>query len=73
MFTIVLKKLFGFLITLMVGFSKFSNSQTTEKTEMVLVAIIIISIFLQSNDVTIVLNVVREFGGFPSEYVVMTR
>ena len=40
---------------------------------MVLVTIIMISIFLQSNDITIVLDVVWGLGGFPSGYVVVTR
>ena len=39
-----------------------SNSQTTKETEMVLVAIGIMLIFFQTNDIAIVFNVVREFG-----------
>ena len=57
MFTIVLKEFFGLLVTVVIGFC-----QTMEKTEMILLAIIIIFIFFQTNDIAIVLNVVWEFG-----------
>ena len=46
----------------MASFTKFSNSQTMEKAEMVLVAIGMTFIVFQTDDVTVILNVVREFG-----------
>ena len=62
MFTVLIKQFFGFLITVMASFTNFSNSQTMEKTEMVFVVIVIMFIFFQTNDMTTVFNVVREFG-----------
>ena len=61
MFTIILEKFFGFLITIMASTFVLSNSQTTKKTEMVLVTVCMILIFLQSNDIPVVFDIVREF------------
>ena len=46
----------------MAGFFKLSNSKTMKETEMILVAIIIILIFFQTNNKTIILDIVRELG-----------
>ena len=46
----------------MVGFFKLSNSKTTKETEMVLVAVCMMFIFFQTNNKTIILDIVREFG-----------
>ena len=72
MVTVLFKQLFGIMVKVMIGFSKFSNGQTTKEAQVVLVAIRIILIFLQTNDIAIVLDIVGKWGGFPSGYVVIT-
>ena len=58
MVTVLVKQHFGFMVTAMIGFSKFSNGQTMKEAQVVLVAIRIILIFLQTNDIAIVLDIV---------------
>ena len=43
----------------MSGVSKFSNCQATKETKMVLVSIGSIFIFFQTNDVSVVFNIIR--------------
>ena len=59
MIAVVLKEFFGFLVTVMTGFPKFSNGKTPEKAEMVLASFCSIFIFFQCNDVLVVFDVVR--------------
>ena len=68
MVTIVLEEFFGFAVTVVIGFSKFSNGQTTKEAEMVFVAIAMGLIFLQTNDIAVVLDIIGEFGWL-SEWV----
>ena len=46
----------------MADFSRFSNGQTTEETEMILVTVCMILIFFQTNDIAIILDIVGKFG-----------
>ena len=68
MVTVLVKQLFGFTVTVMIGFSKFSNRQTTKEAQIVFVAIRIILFFLQTNDIAIVLDIVWKMRWF-SEWV----
>ena len=49
-------------MTVMVGIFKLSNGQTTEETEMILVHFHSIFIFFQTNDKTIVFDIIGKFG-----------
>ena len=62
MLAIFLKEFFSFLITVMASEFVLCNDQTTEITDMVLVTVCMIFIFLQSNDILVVFYIVREFG-----------
>ena len=59
-FTILIKQFFTLGPTVVASFAKFSNSQTPEKAEMVLVSIRLIFIFFQTKNVSVVYDVVRE-------------
>ena len=63
MFTILIKKFFS--VTVVIRFTKFYNSKAMKETEMVLVTIIIMFMFFQTNDVLIVFYTIREFGWIP--------
>ena len=47
----------------MSGFSKFSNCQATKETKIILVSIGMMFIFFQTNDVSVVFNIIREVRG----------
>ena len=47
----------------MLGFTKYCNCQATKEAEMVLVAIVMIFILFQTNDVSVVFYVVRKVRG----------
>ena len=47
----------------MSDFSKFCNSQATKEAEMVLVNFCSIFIFFQTNDISVVFNIVRKIRG----------
>ena len=62
--TILVKEVFGFLVAVVASEFVLCNGQATKEAEMVLATTRMILIFFQSNDVSVVFNIVREFGWF---------